>query len=231
MRGSRCAPCTSSPGLVEGSFLTSSSDTTRSLPLSGTPTVAPCSESEPPTDGSPTCTCGKGTSGCSIHPKTRDEWIASMRASLVKISALLALREGSAKEREADFTGKCSELLASFDRATSSWKTAQPSLLTRSLEPFSGTWPRSGMMRGGRVYRHRQPVPRTAVIAGGALQREANQKLWPTPTACASKGSTPGALRRKNGRSREMDRLDHAVRFVNGGPLSPWWVEWLLGGQ
>ncbi len=27
----QCAPCTSSPGLVEGSFLTSSSDTTRSL--------------------------------------------------------------------------------------------------------------------------------------------------------------------------------------------------------
>ena len=286
----QCAPCTSLREQEGGSSQISSSATNQSLPLSGTPTVAPCSESKPPTDGSPTCTCGKVTSGCLIHPNTRDEWIASMRASRVKISALLGIIEGSAKEREADFTGKCSEFLASLDRDTSSWKTAQPSLLTRSLERFSGTWPRAGMMRGGRVYRHPQPVPRTIVIDGGALRNvptptvsgNHNRKgasktsgdgletwvkmwptpqardfrsgdapnskrairkrmrgfsmnlndavrMWPTPCASASKGSSPRALIRKNGHSRENDRLDHAVMASDGGQLNPQFVEWLMG--
>ena len=247
-----CAPCISSQERAEGFFVTLSSDTTQSLPLSGTPIVAPCSESESSMDGSPTCTCGKATSGCLIHPNTRDEWIASMRDSRVKISALLGLKEGSAKEREADFTEKCSELLASLDQDLYSWRTSQPSLLTNSLEPFSGTWPRAGMMRGGHVYRHRQPVPRTTVIGGGALRNvptptvsgnhnrkgasktsgdglETWVKMWPTPCASASKGSSPRALIRKNGRSRENDRLDHAVMASDGGPLNPWWEEWLMG--
>ena len=41
-------------------------------------------------------------------------------------------------------------------------------------------------------------------------------KKWPTPTACMSKGSSENALTRKDGRSRENDRLDHKV-FVLGG--------------
>ena len=138
--------------------------------------LAKSSENEPWTDGSPICQCGKGTSGCLIHPSTRDEWIASQRDSLVKTLAGLGIKPGSETERAADFTEKCSELLTSFDRDTCSWRTFQPSLLTNSLEPFSETWPRAGMMRGGRVYRHLQPVPRTTVIGGGALQSV------PTPT-------------------------------------------------
>ena len=53
------------------------SDMNPSSPSNGTLTAAECSESEPQMDGSPICMCGKGTSGCSIHPNTRDEWIAS----------------------------------------------------------------------------------------------------------------------------------------------------------
>ena len=52
---------------------------------------------------------------------------------------------------------------------------------------------------------------------------------WPTPTACMSKGSSPAALTRKDGQSRENDRLDHAVMAANGGSLNPTWVEWLMG--
>lgn len=52
---------------------------------------------------------------------------------------------------------------------------------------------------------------------------------WPTPTASACKGSSPGALKRKNGRSRDNDRLDHAVMSREGGQLNPEWVEWLMG--
>lgn len=35
--------------------------------------------------------------------------------------------------------------------------------------------------------------------------------LWPTPTTCMHKGTSPAALTRKNGASRANDRLDHCV--------------------
>lgn len=56
-------------------------------------------------------------------------------------------------------------------------------------------------------------------------------KMWPTPcaSASASKGSSPAALTRKSGRSRETDRIDHAVMASDGGQLNPQWVEWLMG--
>ena len=54
-------------------------------------------------------------------------------------------------------------------------------------------------------------------------------KLWPTATATAAKGSSPASLTRKSGKSREKDRLDHAVMATDGGQLNPTWVEWLMG--
>lgn len=54
-------------------------------------------------------------------------------------------------------------------------------------------------------------------------------KMWPTPCASASKGSSPAALVRKSGKSRERDRLDHAVMASDGGQLNPEFVEWLMG--
>lgn len=54
-------------------------------------------------------------------------------------------------------------------------------------------------------------------------------KLWPTQCASASKGSSPAALVRKDGRSRQRDRIDHAVMASDGGQLNPEWVEWLMG--
>ena len=54
-------------------------------------------------------------------------------------------------------------------------------------------------------------------------------KMWPTPTSTMSKGSSPAALTRKTGASRENDRLDHAVMATDGGQLNPTWVEWLMG--
>lgn len=65
--------------------------------------------------------------------------------------------------------------------------------------------------------------------AQGGTQLSLAVKMWPTPTACASKGSSPAALVRKSGRSRENDRIDHAVMASDGGPLNPDWVEWLMG--
>jgi hypothetical protein len=57
----------------------------------------------------------------------------------------------------------------------------------------------------------------------------ARKGLWPTPCASASKGSSPAALTRKNGKDRSNDRIDHAVMASDGGQLNPEWVEWLMG--
>ena len=54
-------------------------------------------------------------------------------------------------------------------------------------------------------------------------------KTWPTPCASASKGSSPAALIRKDGKNRSGDRLDHAVMSLHNGQLNPEWTEWLMG--
>ena len=63
--------------------------------------------------------------------------------------------------------------LARFDPATSSWRTAQPSLLEDSHES-SVIWPRSGMTAGGRCWELPTLGHRTSGTGSG---------LWPTPVA------------------------------------------------
>ena len=264
---------------------TSFSGTNRSLPLNGMPTVAKSCGSEPQKDGFPPCECTKEMFGCSIHPNTRGEWIASMQASLVRILAQQEIELVLAKAQEAAFIEKCSALLASYDPDTCSWKMSARSFLP-DLDVYSETWPRSGMTVGGRAYQHQQPVPRTTVIDGGALANvptprasanenrvtpsqmngthgmslcaranmwptpRANDALksgaidaenprnglagavrrWPTPTAGMAKGASPGAMTRRNGKSRQNDRLDYAIwKAEGGGQLNPMFVEWLMG--
>lgn len=61
------------------------------------------------------------------------------------------------KERESmesvqDCGVSMSESFASYDRNSSSWRTSQRSLFGGLVE-FSETWPKSGLMRSGTVYR------------------------------------------------------------------------------
>ena len=44
-----------------------------------------------------------------------------------------------------------SESFAEYDPDSSCWRTFQASLLTNTLEPYSGTWPRAGTMGNGTV--------------------------------------------------------------------------------
>lgn len=54
-------------------------------------------------------------------------------------------------------------------------------------------------------------------------------RLYPTPTASMAKGSSAGALIRRNGRSREWDRLDYLVEGdARNGRLNPDFVCWLM---
>ena len=62
------------------------------------------------------------------------------------------------------------------------------------------------------------------------LESEVARETFPTPTASMHKGASEKALTRKNGRSRENDRLDFKMQATEGsGSLNPAWVEWLMG--
>lgn len=65
------------------------------------------------------------------------------------------------------------DALASFDRASSSWRTSQGSLL-EELTKFSDAWPREGMTRNGQLYERPMLVRPIA---------ELECSSWPTPSA------------------------------------------------
>ncbi len=97
-------------------------------------------------------------------------WMSSLRASRASLSA------PPESEREPTTNGTCgptpSGSFAKWDRDTACWKTYQLSLFTGTLEPFSETWPRAGIARGGTVSRRRPLAPLTGETGCG---------LWPTP--------------------------------------------------
>jgi hypothetical protein len=97
------------------------------------------------------------------------------------------------------------------------WKTSQVCLLESgglSLTEFSGTWPRSGMMRNGTAYQLEQSVPRTDEIGFGLL---------PTPTSSDAKAYHSDLKR--------FDSLSVELRKRYGYPSYPHprFVEWMMG--
>ena len=106
--------------------------------------------------------------------------MSSPGASRAKTLALQGSRLGWETEPEADYGQKSLDLLASYDPATSSWRTSQTCLVALAknevdgLAEFSETWPRSGMMRSGIAYRLPTLASNTLGIGSG---------LWPTPNA------------------------------------------------
>lgn len=100
--------------------------------------------------------------------------ISSAEAFHARISVLLE-RVRASMARVLDCGENSRESLASYDRASSSWKTSQRCLVG-GLESFSETWPRSGMMLGGTAYQLLPSAPRTDEIASLSSP-------WPTPSA------------------------------------------------
>ncbi len=156
--------------------------------------------------------------------QTAFPWMSSAEASPAKTSAAPASRPGFA-ESAAACGASTPVSLAKFDPATSSWRTSQLCLVALASGQangsalFSGTWPRSGLMRNGTAYR----LPPLALatdatesglwqtpVADDAVDREvgkfnsrgepklsAQVKIWPTP--CATDASQ---------RSYQYDRGD-----------------------
>ena len=100
---------------------------------------------------------------------------SSAEVSHAKTSAVLGKDSELSAESGADYGESMLGSFARYDRATASWKTAQ-CLLLGGLESFSGTWPRSGMMRRGRCYPLAIAAHRMNGRGCGSLQK------IPTPT-------------------------------------------------
>ena len=152
--------------------------------------------------------------GMTFKPLTDDLGAAVLtwcqEASRARTSASPA-REQASTEPAAECGVTWRASLARFDPATSSWRTAQPSLLEDWGES-SVTWPRSGMTAGGQCWElptleHRisgtgsglRPdgvktfhTPNTNGLDGGSNSRKALAKRaeWPTPRA-GNPGSRP----------------------------------------
>ena len=145
--------CENLPSLPEqggGSSAERCSDGEQSVPskLRSTREASSCNAKK---TGSSTASRSGTTCAPSTASRGAERSISSAEVSRARTSA--AQGEGSALSAESG--ADCGESMhgsfARFDRATASWKTAQ-CLLLGGLESFSGTWPRSGMMRRGRCY-------------------------------------------------------------------------------
>ena len=149
-----------------------------------------------PSNGSPTpqafCAPDRTTAfsrpsrfGMTFKPLTADrgeELLMSYLAAFpARTSASLAkARDSMGNDQECGGTWR--GWLAKFDPATSSWRTAQCSLLEDLTESLV-TLPRSGMTRSGLLWERQTLELRTREIASG---------LWATPTA--SDGQRGGML-------------------------------------
>src|SRR3990167_2184456 len=139
-----------------------------------------------------------------------------LAASHARTSALPGkVQESQASEAECGSTWL--ESLTKFDRNTSSWKTAQCSLLADS-DAYLETWPKWGLMLGGECCE----LPTLARPIS-----ESESGYWPTPTAVTATG---GAALCKWGGSGARKKLRTMVTAKElNGPLNPQWVSWLMG--
>jgi len=137
--------------------------------------------------------------------------MSSRAASRARTLALLESSAAWVKEPAAASGPRSSDLLASYDRNTSSWRTSQHCLLAQvngeadGLAEFSETWPSAGMMRNGKTFR-RQPwaLPIAENVSG----------CWPTITKQPSHRATTNGENRSHTTGQKFGlSLVQAVRL------------------
>jgi len=198
-----------------------------------------------------------------LEQSQQSDWLQTELESMslpadshAKISQSQETKQGYKTEREVDYGQSAPVCLGTFDLNTPSLKTSQTCLTDTGeigLSEYSGTFPRSGMMRSGTVYQLPNLARTITEIGSG---------LWPTPDT-TSRGARAEDLvvnssivqRRDSGQKRGMD-LQTAVKYwptptahnakegaypseynrntptlaaQAGGALNPMWVEWLMG--
>lgn len=176
--------------------------------------------------------------------------ISLQQAFLANLSALQGRGvELAMKDTYGQF---CAEPLAKFAPSGACLKMCQDScqtMLDGSLEEFSGTWPRSGMMLCGTVFQLPPLVritretdcgllPTLVAQEGGSNKSPGpNAKIRPTITTMARRGLLPTLTARdwKNSIGSNVGRhtqtLVHQVYKISGirGPLNPAWAEAFMG--
>jgi hypothetical protein len=230
------------------SSLISSSDTSQSVPSSGTTTAAPSSGSEQQRDGSLVCTCTRETFGCGIHPRGRDEWIASQRGSLASTFRALAEELDSTDRAPGCGEKSCAQLTlsgpdGSFSKtpraseptapwlSTSSWRVDTPGE-TERLRPLSAA--RRGAICvpvGGSWPGFRMPTLKASDGAKGGPNQHGSKgdlsvpsSIFRLPILTATRyGSNVGGAAGRTGTVR------HSLDALAGGSLSPQWAEWYQG--
>lgn len=171
-----------------------------------------------------------------LLPMELQESTLSPEASRAKTLALLESSAAWAKEPDQDYGPKSSDLLASYDLSSSSWRTSQLCLLARAtgeadgLAEFSETWPSAGMMLSGKTYRLEPWAIPTCESARG---------FWPTPNK--SNGFAPFSLatmqRKVRGESRpsgckmgfDLKWEPRCLPYLERGWINPIITEWLMG--
>ena len=129
-------------------------------------------------------------------------------------------REKESTERGQDSGWKCAVLLAKRGRLSRSWKTQQ-TCLNGDLEEFSGTWPRSGMMRNGIAYQ----LPTLARPISGI-----GYGLWPTPeTGMGQRGYQHPSKVLSGSSTHHVTVNDFAMAYFGIKKLPPFIAEWLMG--
>ena len=143
--------------------------------------------------------------------------MSSRAASRARTLALLESSAAWVKEPAPASGPRLSDLLASYDRNTSSWRTSQHCLLAQAngeadgLAEFSETWPSAGMMRSGKTYRRQPWALPIAESASG---------LWATPAKTigaaseAEKGRWGGtAWYRPDGSKKQTNLTDQVLMW------------------
>ena len=156
--------------------------------------------------------------GMTFAPLTDDHGAAVLTSFLAAFPARTSASQAKAPaltESAAACGPTWRASLARFDLATSSWKTAQRSLLG-DLDESSVIWPRSGMTADGQCWELSALERRT---------KETGSGLWPTPTAALhwSGGSDCAGKRRPENLASAVKTWPTPTSSLgtNGGKVTP----------
>lgn len=115
-------------------------------------------------------------------------------------------------EPGAVFGGSSTDLSVKYDPATQSWRTSLRSLFGGFLL-YLERFPRSGMMRNGRLYQRPRLVPRTL---------EKDSSLWPTPrTRDSAEAGTGNGVLNEKGRVVRASGHDYGLALCSAVKMWP----------